>query len=359
MNQKRVEKIREKMRKKDREIVRLLNERSALSVEVGRVKSQLGVEVYDPSQESRVFSSLTGMNEGPLPDAALRDIYREIFSSSRRLQSPLAVACLGPEASFSHLAALTQFGKSSSFLLERTIGEVFDVMEKEKASFGVVPFENSLEGSVKMTLDRMISTPLKIRAEVFLRISHCLMSHGPKSRIERVYSHPQALAQCREWLARNLPEAEPVATDSTAGAVLRIRKDRRGAAIASLLASKTYGLPLLAEGIEDHPNNITRFLVLGKGESKPTGRDKTSILFGTPHVPGALHQTLGPFARAGINLLRIESYPIRDRVWEYLFFADLDGHLRDKKVGPCLKRMEEKTSFLKILGSYARGEENR
>jgi chorismate mutase/prephenate dehydratase len=359
MKPKQVEKIRKEIGKRDRQIVRLLNERSALSVEVGRVKSRLGLEVYDPSQEALVLSSLAGINEGPLPDEALRDIYGEVFSSSRRLQSPLSVACLGPEASFSHLAALTHFGKSSSILLERTIGEVFDVMEKGKASFGVVPFENSLEGSVKMTLDRMISTPLKMRAEIFLRISHCLMSHGPKSRIQRVYSHPQALAQCREWIARNLPEAEPVATDSTAGAVVRIRKDRRGAAIASLLASKTYGLPLLAEGIEDHPNNITRFLVLGSGESKPTGRDKTSILFGTPHIPGALHYTLGPFAGAGINLLRIESYPIRDRVWEYLFFADLDGHLRERKVGPCLKKMEKKTSFLKILGSYPRGEENR
>jgi len=359
MNQKRVEKIRQEIRKKDRQIVRLLNERSLLSVEVGRVKNRLGMEVYDPSQEDRVLSSLAAVNEGPLPDEALRDIYREVFSSSRRLQSPLQVACLGPEASFSHLAALTQFGKSSSFLLERTIGEVFDVLEKGKSDFGVVPFENSLEGSVKMTLDRMISTPLKIRAEVFLRISHCLLSRGSKERIRKVYSHPQALAQCRDWIARNLPEAETVATDSTAGAVLRVRKDPRGAAVAGRLAAKTYGLPILAEGIEDHPNNITRFLVLGRGESKPTGRDKTSILFGTPHLPGSLHHALGPFARAGINLLRIESYPLRDRVWEYLFFADLEGHLRDKKVGPCLKKMERKTSFLRILGSYARAEENR
>jgi len=355
----RVEKIREKIRAKDREIVRLLNERSSLSVEVGRVKSRLGAEVYDPSQESRVLASLAAMNQGPLPDGALRDIYREIFSSSRSLQSPLSVACLGPEASFSHLAALTRFGRSTIIVLERTIGEVFDALEKGKVSFGLVPFENSLEGSVKMTLDRMISTPLKIRGEVFLRVSHCLMSRGPKNRILRVYSHPQALAQCREWLARNLPRAEPVATDSTAGAVLRIRRDPRGAAIASLLASKTYGIPLVAEGIEDHPNNITRFLILGNGESKPTGRDKTSILFGTPHIPGALHHTLGPFARAGINLLRIESYPIRDRVWEYLFFADLNGHFRDRKVEPSLRKMGTKAAFLKILGSYPRGEESR
>lgn len=359
MKAKRVEKLRDQIRRKDREIVRLLNERSRISVEVGRIKSRLGVEIYDPSQEARVLSSLDSLNEGPLPDAGLRDIYREIFSSSRRLQSPLTVCCLGPEASFSQLAALSQFGKSSTILLERTIGEVFDAAEKGNTSFGVVPFENSLEGSVKMTLDRMISTPLKIRAEIFLRVSHCLMSHGRKSQIKKVYSHPQALAQCREWLARNLPGAEPVATDSTAGAVLRVRKDRRGAAIGSLLASTTYGLPLLARGIEDHSTNITRFLVLGNGESKPTGRDKTSILFGTPHLPGALHATLAPFARAGINLLRIESYPLRERVWEYLFFADLEGHIREEQARTCLRKVEKKTSFLKILGSYPRGEENR
>jgi chorismate mutase/prephenate dehydratase len=354
-----VEKIREEIEKKDREILRLLNRRSSLAQEMGRIKKQLGREVYDPSREARVLASLAGANEGPLPDEALSNIYREIFSSSRQLQSPLTVACLGPEASFSHLAALAQFGKSLPIVLEKTIGQVFDGVEKGKASFAVVPFENSIEGSVKMTLDRMISTPLKVRAEVFLRVSHCLMSRGKGREIKKVYSHPQALAQCREWLARNLPHAEAVPTDSTATAALRVRKDKEGAAIASSLASKVYGLTLLTEGIEDHPINITRFLVLGNGESSPTARDKTSILFGTPHVPGALHGTLGPFARAGINLLRIESYPIRERVWEYLFFADFGGHLQDRKVRDCLRKVEGKTVFLKVLGSYPRGDDNR
>jgi chorismate mutase/prephenate dehydratase len=356
---KKIQKIREEIRKKDREIVRLLNERGSLSVEVGRIKNQSNMEIYDPSREAAVFGCLAEVNEGPLPDEALRNIYREVVSSSRQLQSPLAVACLGPEASFSHLAALGHFGRSPEIVFAKTIGHVFDETEKGKVSFGVVPFENSLEGPVKMTQDRMISTPLKIRAEIFLRISHCLMSRRRNGNIRRVYSHPQALAQCREWLAKNLPGADTVATDSTAGAALQVLKDREGAAVGSLLAAQTHGLSILAKGIEDRAVNITRFVIIGNGESKRTGRDKTSIVFGTPHLPGALHGTLGPFARAGINLLRIESYPIRDRAWEYLFFVDFGGHLEDKKVHNCLGRVEEKTVFLKILGSYPRGDEKQ
>jgi chorismate mutase/prephenate dehydratase len=355
---KKLETIREKIRKKDREIVRLLNERGSLSAEIGRIKGKLGLNVYDPAQEARLFGGLAELNGGPLSDESLRNIYREVISSSRELQSPMTVACLGPEASFSHLAALAHFGRTPRIVFQKTIGQVFDELEKDRISFGVIPFENSLEGPVKMTQDRMIATPLKIRAEVFLRVSHCLMSCGRTPEIRRVYSHPQALAQCREWLARNLPGAEPVASDSTAGAALLVRKDKKGAAIGSLLAAKTYGLPVLAESIEDRLLNITRFVIMGKGESRRTGRDKTSVLFGTPHRPGALHGTLGPFARAGINLLRIESYPIRDRVWEYLFFVDFKGHLEEKKVRNCLRKVEEKTVFLKVLGSYPRGDEN-
>ena len=354
---KKVETLREKIRQKDREIVRLLNERGSLSLEIGRIKGAMGMAPYDPAQEARLFGGLAELNGGPLSDEALRNIYREVVSSSRELQSPMTVACLGPEASFSHLAALAHFGRTPRIVFQKTIGQVFDELEKNRISFGVIPFENSLEGPVKMTQDRMISTPLKIRAEVFLRVSHCLMSCGRMPEVRRVYSHPQALSQCREWLARNLPKAESVASDSTAGAALQVRKDKRGAAIGSLLAAKTYGLPVLAEGIEDRPINITRFVIMGKGGTRRTGRDKTSIIFGTRHLPGALHGTLGPFARAGINLLRIESYPIRDRVWEYLFFVDFGGHIEEPKVRNCLRKVEEKTVFLKVLGSYPWGDE--
>ena len=357
MKKKMMEKIRKGIRKKDGQIVQLLNERASLSLEVGRIKNLLGVEVYDPSQESRVLGYVANVNEGPLAGEALSNIYREILSSSRQIQAPLSVACLGPESSFTHLAALSHFGGSARIFAEKTIGQVFDELEKRSVSFGVVPLENSVEGSVKLTLDRLIDTSLKIRAEIFLRISHCLLSRGAQRNVRIIYSHPQALGQCRTWLARNLPRAELVETDSTASAAIRAREDRRGAAIGSRIASETYGLGIIAEGIEDHPTNTTRFVVLGKGQSEPTGKDKTSILFGTPHIPGALHAALGPFSRSGINLLRIESYPIRNRMWEYLFFVDFAGHAAEKKVRDCLRRLEKKAVFLNVLGSYPRGDE--
>ena len=357
MRKKSMNTIRKEIREKDGQIVRLLNERAALSLEAGKVKRRLGMEIYDPSRESRVFGYLADINRGPLAGEALGHIYREILSSSRQIQAPLSIACLGPESSFTHLAALCHFGRSPRVLPRRSIGQVFDEVESQKVSYGVVPMENSVEGSVKHTLDRLIDTPLRIRAEIVMKISHCLLSRGGKGNVRTIYSHPQALAQCRTWIARNLPRAELVETDSTASAVVRAREDRRGAAIGSRIASETYGLRMVAEGIEDHPTNTTRFIVMGGGQSEPTGDDKTSILFGTPHAPGALHAALGPFSRAGINLLRIESYPIRGRMWEYLFFVDLAGHAAEKKVRDCLRRLERKTAFLKVLGSYPKGDE--
>ena len=347
-----IENIRREIRHKDRDIVRLLNERARLSLEVGKIKGREGIGVYDPAQESRVLNEIAALNEGPLAVETLGHIYREILSSSRALQAPLAVACLGPEGSFAHLAALDRFGGSAGMAPHETIGAVFDAAEKQKADIGVVPLENSVEGPVRVTLERLIATPLSIRGEIFLRISHCLMARGAKGRLRRVYSHPQALAQCRQWLARNLPRAIPVETESTSAAVLKALQDREAAAIGSRLASEIHGLPIVEEGIEDHPANTTRFIVIGRGSNSPTGRDKTSILFSTQHRPGALHAALEPFATAGINLLRIESHPARDRMWRYLFFIDIEGHSEDKTVKDCLRKLQRKTAFLKVLGSY-------
>ena len=347
-----IENVRREIRHKDREIVRLLNARARLSQEVGKIKGREGIGVYDPAQESRVLNEIAALNGGPLAVEALGHIYREILSSSRALQAPLAVACLGPEGSFAHLAALDRFGRSARMAPQDTIGAVFDAVEKMKADIGVVPLENSVEGPVRVTLERLIATPLSIRGEIFLRISHCLMARGAKGRIRRVYSHPQALAQCRQWLARNLPLAVPVETESTSAAVLQALQDREAAAIGSRLASEIHGLPIVEEGIEDHPANTTRFIVIGRGANGPTGRDKTSILFSTQHRPGALHAALEPFAAAGINLLRIESHPARDRMWRYLFFIDLEGHSGEQTVKDCLRKLQRKTAFLKVLGSY-------
>ena len=356
--------LREKIEQADREIVRLLNERAAVSIEIGKAKRAEGREVYDPSREAMVYRRLETLNDGILSEAALRGIFREILSASRFLQTPTTVAFLGPEASFSHQAALAHFGGGIAAIPTATIPEVFDEVEREKQRWGIVPVENSAEGSVKTTLDKLISTPLTIRAEVYLRVRHCLLSGGnDMDALQKVYSHPQALAQCQGWLRTHLPGIPLIEVESTAGAARRMREDKRGAAIASILAAEVYGLHILAEGIEDNPANTTRFLIIGPKAGKAvggvTGRDKTSILFGTPHVPGALQRALAPFAEAGLNLMRIESFPMRDRMWEYLFFADFAGHVEEEKTRQCLHELKGRTAFLKILGSYPRGmEEN-
>ena len=350
--------LREKLRRKDREIVKLLNERAEVSIEIGKLKQLEGCEVYDPSQESKVYDGLREMNQGPLSNSALRNIFGEIISSSRALQAPTTVAYLGPEASFSYLAAQFHFGKTARYSAQGKISEVFDEVERERVSWGVVPGENSVEGFVKETLDGLITTPLNIRAEIFLRISHCLISACERmEEVKRIYSHPQALAQCQGWLRKNLSHCPVFGLDSTAVAAKRALEDKESASIGSYLAASTYGLKIIARGIEDSPLNTTRFFVIGKGKSLPTGRDKTSMLFGTPHVPGALYHALEPFAREHLNLTRIESYPIRDRMWEYLFFVDFAGHIEEKRTKTCLADMKKVTTLIKVLGSYPRGDE--
>jgi chorismate mutase/prephenate dehydratase len=316
--------------------------------------------VFDASQEAKLFEYLAEVNEGTLPEKYLKAIFREIISASRALQKPVTVAFLGPHATFSHLAAESYFGTSTGFIPQASIFHVFDEVEKGKVQWGVVPVENSLEGSVNLTLDRLILTPLKIRAEIFLRISHCLLAPGRRmDRIKRVYSVPQVLAQCQGWLRTNLPRCALAEAESTAAAARIVREDKYGAAIGSRLAATTYGLNILSEGIEDNPSNTTRFLVIGEGETKRTGLDKTSIIFGTPHVPGALYHALEPFVLRRINLMKIESYPLRERLWEYLFFVDFSGHADDPEIRKCMRAVRGKTNFLKILGSYPRGEETR
>lgn len=352
-----LERLRKDLKKIDIKIVGLLNRRAGISTQIGRIKEEQGVDVYDPAQEMRVYENLKGANEGPLPTVSLKAIFGEIVSASRALQKPITVAYLGPEASFSHLAAQSHFGTSTRFFPQATIFRVFDEVERGKVQWGVVPVENSLEGSVNLTLDRLIATPLRIRAEIFLRVSFCLLSITDQmDNIVSVYSHPQALAQCQGWLRVNLPHCGLIGVESTAAAAQRILKDSAGAAIASRLAAVRYGLNILSEGIEDNPANTTRFLVIGEGESRMTGMDKTTILFGTPHTPGALYHALEPFAARQLNLVKIESYPTKEKIWEYLFFVDVVGHEEDEKIRECLEDLKKKTTFLKIVGSYPRGE---
>jgi chorismate mutase/prephenate dehydratase len=349
--------IREKLRKKDREIIKLLNERTELSIEVGKAKNSQGREAYDPSQEGKVYDFIREINKGPLPTKALKNIFREIISSSRTLQEPTLIAYLGPEASFCYLAAQSHFGTSAQYYSQTTVSDVFYEVEKGRIAWGVVPVENSLEGPVKSTLDKLITTPLNIRAEIFLRVSHCLISSSKKMEgIKRVYSSPQARAQCQDWLRNNLPQAPLIEVDSTVAAAERAREDQEGAAIASSLDATTYGLIIIAEGIEDSPSDTTRFFVIGRGYSTATGNDKTSVLFTTPHAPGALYQVLGSFASEGVNLTWIESYPMRDKIGNYLFFVDFDGHRDEQTIKKCLADLEGSTTLFKLLGSYPTGE---
>jgi chorismate mutase / prephenate dehydratase len=350
--------LREEMRKKDREIIRLLNERSQISVKIGKVKGQSGLEVYHPAQEARVMNYLHDLNDGPLSDRQVTAIYREIISASRDLQKPMNIAYLGPEASFSHLAAHLHFGSSSRFWPQQGIARVFDEVEKGAVEWGVAPVENSLEGSVNVTLDRLVLTPLKIQAEMYLRISQCLISSAKSLKdVKNVYSHPQGLAQCQAWLRSHLPNAVLGEMESTAAAAQMVRGKKTAAAIGSALAAATYGLNMLAEGIEDNPSNTTRFLVIGRGEGTATGNDKTSVIFALPDSPGALHRALASFSKRKINLAKIESHPVKERLWEYLFFVDMIGHGNDKTVKGCLKELKEKTIYLKILGSYPKAKD--
>jgi chorismate mutase/prephenate dehydratase len=357
MKPRKLEILRQKMKEKDKEIVRLLNERAQVSVEIGKVKGEGGMQVYDPSQEAKVHGYLQELNSGPLPQKALTTTFREIISASRDLQRPMTIAFLGPEATFSHLAARMHFGESSRFFPQTGISRVFDEVEKGSIDWGVVPVENSLEGSVNITLDRLITTQLKIRAEIYLRISQCLISSAKNMKdIKRIYSIPIVLAQCQVWLKTNMPNCILGETQSTAAAVQMVKGKKNEAAIGSSLAGKIYGLNLLAEGIEDNSSNMTRFLVIGAGQSDATGNDKTSLVFATPHSPGSLHSALASFARRKINLAKIESHPVKDKLWEYSFFVDMIGHVTDMHVKSCLQELKKKTTFLKILGSYPKSE---
>ncbi|MDZ4163632.1 MAG: prephenate dehydratase, partial [Smithellaceae bacterium] len=288
---------------------------------------------------------------------SLQAIFREIISASRLLQEPLVVACLGPEASFTHLAAERHFGSTTSFACQGAISGVFHEVQKGNARIGVVPMENSLEGSVNLTLDCLIDTPLYIQSEILMRINHCLLSSAESlTELEQVYSHPQALAQCQGWLRTHLPRCRLIDMESTAAAARLVAGDPKSAAIGSRLAGSRYNLNILRESIEDNETNITRFLVIGQEPCAPTGQDKTSVIFSTIHRPGSLHLALEPFARRQVNLLKIESYPMKGRLWEYLFFVDFTGHRDQGETGQCLAELANHTSFIKVLGSYPIGE---
>jgi len=352
-----LERLRREIDEIDNEVLTLLNKRAEKVIKIAHIKRNEKAKFYSPEREREILKRIISLNKGPFPDDTLKTIYREILSASLSLEEPLRVACLGPLATFTHLAALRHFGSSASFVPMESIRGVFDAVDTGKAEFGVVPIENSNEGVISSTLDLFMDYELKVSAEVMLEISHNLLSKsGDMVKIKKVYSHPQATAQCRQWLESKLPKVPIFETTSTARAAELASEDEEAAAIASELAAKTYDLHFVEKNIGDSRHNFTRFLVISKEHPCKTGKDKTSIMFSIKDRPGALHDVLTPFKKAKINLTKIESRPSKRRAWEYIFFVDMEGHMDDRKVRKAIESMKESCFYVRILGSYPHSE---
>jgi chorismate mutase/prephenate dehydratase len=340
----------------DEQIVRLLNERTGHVLEIGAIKLKAGEEIYAPHRERAVLHRLFKLNSGPISNESLRAIYREVMSSALSLEKSMTIAYLGPEATFTHQAAIRRFGASLIYAPQKTIADVFAEVSKHRADYGVVPIENSTEGVVTHTLDMFVDSDLKIVAQIVLPIQQCLMSRGKRSQIKTLYVHPQSLAQCRAWIQNHLPHAELIETSSNARSAELAAAGKNCAAVGGALAAERYGLQILEADIQDNSANVTRFLVLGRRCSPPTGQDRTSVMFSIADKVGALHSALAPFRRFKINMTKIESRPSKRKAWEYFFFVDCDGHQSDRKVARAIEQLGEHCAFVKVLGSYPNSE---
>jgi chorismate mutase/prephenate dehydratase len=349
-------KLRKKIDLLDRKLINLLNLRAAATKTIGKIKINSGKSVYVPEREMQVLSRISSLNKGPLKKSALEAIYREVMSASLALEKSLKIAYLGPQASFTNLAAMKKFGSQVDYIACNNIADIFLEVEKGSADYGVVPIENSIEGAISHTLDVFVDSDLKICSQVILEITHNLLANCAKNKIHTVYSNPYVFGQCRIWLQKNLPNARLKDVSSTTRAAEMAKQTKNTAAIASLLASKVYGLKVLASGIQDLSHNVTRFLVIGKNVALRTGRDKTSLFFSIKDRVGALYEMLLPFRKYGVNLTKIESRPSKKKTWEYYFFVDILGHQDDALIKKALNELERKCSYLKILGSYPIGE---
>ncbi|AGA33472.1 Chorismate mutase I / Prephenate dehydratase [Thioalkalivibrio nitratireducens DSM 14787] len=349
-----LERVRERIDWIDADLLRLLNERARCAEDVAAVKRGQGNPVfYRPEREAVILRQVRERNPGPLPGDAVVRLFREIMSECLALEQPLQVAYLGPEGTFTHLATRKHFGHAATLLPLASIDSVFREVASGRVQFGVVPIENSTEGVVSHTVDCFLESPVLICGEVVLPVQHHLLSSSARLEdVRLVMAHPQALAQCRQWLDRRLPGVERRHAPSNARAADDAAGVPGAAVIASEVAAERYGLEILARNIEDRGDNTTRFLVIGRIETDPTGRDRTSIMLSTANRPGSLFRLLKPIAEAGISLTRIESRPSRCVNWEYVFFLDLIGHQQDPAIAACLEELRESAEMLKILGSY-------
>ncbi len=354
-----LDQLRARIDELDEQIQDLLTERASCARQIAEAKQKLGggADVYRPEREAEVLRRVRERNEGPLSADEMVRLFREIMSACLALQQPLTIAYLGPAGTYTQAAALKRFGHSAQLKPLGAIDEIFREVEAGSADFGVVPVENSTEGAVNHTLDMFIRSPLRICGDVEMPIHHQLLSRVKNpDQIESVLAHQQALAQCREWLDANLPNAERVAVSSNAEAARMAAQDDSIAAIAGDPAAEMYALHVIAGNIEDDPSNTTRFLVIGDQDVGPSGSDKTSLVVSVRNKAGALYTLLEPIARHGVSMTKIESRPSRVSKWDYVFFLDIEGHVQDENVAMALQELETQASLFKVLGSYPRDE---
>ena len=340
----------------DSEIIRLLNDRINVVLNIGAEKNKTGAEIYVPARERAVFEKINRLNDGPLPEESAHAIYREIMSAALALETDMKIAYLGPEATFTHQAARGKFGVSVDYVPTGTISAVFDAVQNHSADYGVVPVENSTEGAVTHTFDQFATTPLKICAEIYLPISLTLLASQPREDIKLIFSKQEVFGQCRSWLNANMPQVKLSPVESTTKAVQLALETPGAAAIASVMASDMYDIEVLAENIQDMQGNTTRFLVIAPKYGPATGSDKTSIVFGVKHKVGALYDALSVFKVDDINMTKIESRPSKNKAWEYYFFVDIDGHAADPVVARALEELQGHCSLMTVLGSYPKAE---
>lgn len=346
--------VRKRIDAIDTQLLDLLSQRAECVHEVGEIKKKEGLSIYAPEREESLLRSLAEKNKGRLPDKSIFAIYREIMSAALALEDNLQIAYLGPEGTWTHQAAIKKFGHSVGYQSQPNFAEVFDQVTRRKAHYGVVPIENSTEGAVSHTLDLFVDSPLRICAQILLRIENGLMAKIPREQIQTLYSHPQVFGQCRNWILQNFPKADLVEVSSTtkAAALANQRASEGAAALGGTLAAEMNGLEMLETAIQDRATNTTRFLVISEKTCPPTGNDRTSVLFAINDKPGSLVNALKAFDQFEINMSKIESRPSKQKDWEYVFYVDLAGHCEDPKLASALKELHKHCSLVKILGSY-------
>jgi len=344
------------LRNLDRQLLQLINKRAEATIRLIESAPDRSAALFDLRGDDLLWQELTAANPGPLPMSAVRGVFRQILSASRQKVKTHRVAYLGPQFSFTHLAAIERFGESADLIPVSTIASVFEEVNRGHADYGLVPIENSTDGRIVDTLDMFTRLPLRICGEVQIAVHHNLCSKSPRSEITEIYSKPQALSQCREWLSRNMPQARLIEVTSTSTAA-QLARDKPGVgAVASRQAAVEYDLQVVAEKIEDNANNITRFAVIGDQPTKPSGHDRTAVLLQIPHEPGSLSDALQSFKRNKLNLSWIESFPLRGPETGYLFFIDFEGHVNDARTKKALEELGRRAIRMEVLGSYPRSE---